>query len=615
MLEILRKSENEIIRAGIVILMMLTTITPVEIRWTECEVWLFYGITVLFGLGMAILIWKKQSLGCTLSDVMAVAWFLFYVGRTWIGNEWPCQMEFLKTAELFLLYVGLRIAFHGTKISAWVLIGSILAFGCYEAWLGASQMYGNEISRHGKFALTGNFLNPGPYSAYLMMGVVVGLVALKNMHNRTIIESMPDITFLGKVANKMPKNIPNVVKTVLRKIVDYLKKITWRHLVIGAVLLMAMVLPATWSRAAFLGVITVVIFVYRDKYWRYRYIVWGTIIVVAIAFYFIKQGSADGRLLIWKAILTTWIDNPWFGVGIGGVYNAFAEGMTKLSALGGDFSSVNVPDNSYNILLKIVAEQGLVGGGLAIGLTVVAMMILARNSSSLFWGMVSLLVFAMFSYPFDLLPYKVIAVLIVAWSESVGGKRMFEIGRMKALLLGAFLGFASWQAGKIANESLKIERGSGLTMGYNDYSSIQEGYECMPLESDNHVFLFDFGKKLREEGRYNESNAVLSQGTRCSADPMFYVIMGNNYKDMIYFDLAEQSYKKAFAIMPNRLYPLYKLMLLYNDNGKKYKAKKMAKCVINMKPKINSSAISDMKRNAMVLLEGNKIINNYEAEN
>ena len=574
MLEILRKSENEIIRAGIVILMMLTTITPVEIRWTECEVWLFYGITVLFGLGMAIHIWKKQSLGCTLSDVMVVAWFLFYVGRTWIGNEWPCQMEFLKTAELFLLYVGLRIAFHGTKISAWLLIGSILALGCYEAWLGASQMYGNEISRHGKFALTGNFLNPGPYSAYLMMGVVVGLVALKNMHNRTIIESMPDITFLGKVANKMPKNMPNVVRTVLRKIVDYLKKITWRHLVIGAVLLMAMVLPATWSRAAFLGVVTVVIFVYRDKYWRYRYIVWGTIIVIAIAFYFIKQGSADGRLLIWKAILTTWIDNPWFGVGIGGVYNAFAEGMTKLSALGGDFSSVNVPDNSYNILLKIVAEQGLVGGGLAISLTVVAMMILAKNSSSLFWGMVSLLVFAMFSYPFDLLPYKVITVLIVAWSESVGGKRMLEIGRIKALLLGAFLGFVSWQTGTIVNESWKIDNYSGIAMSFGDYYSIPEGYEWMPAESDNHVFLFAFGKKLREEGRYNESNAILSQGTRCSADPMFYVIMGNNYKDMNYFDLAEQSYKKAFAIMPNRLYPLYKLMLLYNDNGKEYKAKK-----------------------------------------
>ena len=93
------------------------------------------------------------------------------------------------------------------------------------------------------------------------------------------------------------------------------------------------------------------------------------------------------------------------------------------------------------------------------------------------------------------------------------------------------------------------------------------------------------------------------------------MIMGNNYKDMNYFDLAEQSYKIAFAIMPNRLYPLYKLMLLYNDNGKEYKAKKMAKCVINMKPKINSPAISDMKRNAMVLLEGNKIINNYETDN
>ena len=60
--------------------------------------------------------------------------------------------------------------------------------------------------------------------------------------------------------------------------------------------------------------------------------------MATIAFYLIKQGPADGRLMIWKATLTTWIDHPWLGVGIGGFFNAFAEGMTKLSTTGADFS-------------------------------------------------------------------------------------------------------------------------------------------------------------------------------------------------------------------------------------------------------------------------------------
>ena len=530
----------------------------------ECEISIFYGIPVLLLFGIAMLIWKKKRFQCTITDVMVVIWFAYYVGRTWIGNEWPCKMEFLKTAEMFLLYVGLRIAFHGTKMSARVLIGSILAFGCYEAWLGVSQMYGDDMSRHNLFALTGNFLNPGPYSAYLMIGVVVGLAAHKEMASNIVI-------------------LPTVPKFIPEKIAICLKTITWKHLIITSVAIMAMVLPATWSRAAFLGVAVVSLFLYRDKYWKYRYLVWGAILLAGVAFYFIKQGSADGRLIIWKAALTTWIDYPWLGVGVGGFYNAFAEGMAQLSTSNMDFSSADVPDGAYNILLKIVVEQGVVGGILAISLTAVALIKLSTNSKPLFYGMVALLVFAMFSYPFDLLPYKVIAVLIVAWCESVGSKHLFEIGRIKMFLLGSFLGFASWQAGKIADES--------------------QNYKWMECERDDHESLFSVGRSLREEGRYyneryNDSNAVLRQGTRCSADPMFYVLMGNNYKDMKQYDLAEQAYKKAFSVMPNRLYPLYQLMLLYQDSGDVKKAKAMAKRVIETKPKIESRATRNMKEKA-----------------
>lgn len=605
MIEILRKSGDEIVRIGIVLIMMLTTVMPVEKRWMECEVWIFYGILTLLFFGYGMLILKKQRFEYSLTDIAVITWFVYYVGRVWVGNEWPCRMEFLKSVELFLLYLGLRIAFHGTKMSAWVLIGSILALGCYEAYLGYSQMYGDERSRHDLFALTGNFLNPGPYSAYLMIGVVVGLAALRDLPNKAIVTRMPHIRLFDKFKDK-----------VHVKVAEYIKAITWKHLVVTVVVIMAMVLPATWSRAAFLGVAVVLLSVYGDKYWKYRYYVWGSIALAAIAFYFVKQGSADGRLIIWKAALTTWIDTPWLGVGIGGFYHAFAEGMTQLSTTNMDFSSADVPDGSYNILLKVIVEQGVVGGVMAVVFAMITLTKMSRNSSALFWGMVALLVFAMFSYPFDLLPYKVIAVLVVTWSESRVERRktiderqkapmqqVFEIGRIKMFLLAFFFGFGSWQAGEIASDCFKIEKDLSMAYGFSDYYSVEEGYKWMSNEEDNHAFLFGFGKKLREEGRYNESNAVLSQGTRCSADPMFYVLMGNNYKDMKHYDLAEQAYSKAFAVMPNRIYPWYQLMLLYQESGDLWKRNAVAKHVVEMKPKIESRATKDMKKKAMEMLK------------
>lgn len=115
------------------------------------------------------------------------------------------------------------------------------------------------------------------------------------------------------------------------------------------------------------------------------------------------------------------------------------------------------------------------------------------------------------------------------------------------------------------------------------------------MEGDNPQFLFDFGKALRELKRYNDSNAMLRRGALCSADPMFHVLMGNNYRDMGHCNLAEQSYEKAFAIMPNRLYPLYQLMLMYRDNGNVEKARIMAERVLALKPKIESPATKEMK--------------------
>lgn len=63
---------------------------------------------------------------------------------------------------------------------------------------------------------------------------------------------------------------------------------------------------------------------------------------------------------------------------------------------------------------------------------------------------------------------------------------------------------------------------------------------------------------------------------------------------------------KAFAIMPNRIYPLYRLMLLHQETGNMNKAKDMAKRIISMTPKIESPATKEMKDKAIDIINDMK---------
>lgn len=343
------------------------------------------------------------------------------------------------------------------------------------------------------------------------------------------------------------------------------------------------------------------LWIFRQYYRKHRYVLLGILFLAGVALYLIKRSSADGRMLIWLSSVATWTESPWLGVGTGGFANACAEGISSLYKSGMDLSSAGVTNNAFNLLVKVLVEQGITGIVMATTLICLVMIKLYKNSKPLFYGMTSLLLFSMFSYPFDMLPYKIIAIIIIAWSESASSEKIYRVcklGRITTFMLSCLLVFAAWQTCGLVKESCGADKSYNLIRGVKDKAFIKDHYELLPLEEDNPGFLFDFGKILREYGRYNDSNAILRMGTTCSADPMFHVLMGNNYCDMGHCALAEDSYKKAFAIMPNRLYPLYQLMLMYGDCGEKAKARNMARMIMEMKPKIESPATRDMKKKA-----------------
>lgn len=541
---------------------------PLEVRWAEADIRLSWGIMVI--LALSTVLWlvpckicgKMESSWGWLDTLVSIG-TLYYVLRAWIGTEYPCATSFLKTIEMSMLYFALRSLMAKGSLTAKWIMGGLMACSVYETVLGISQII-NGSSRHYLYLLTGTFQNPGPYSALLMTGAVIGLAWMQEAETE------------------------------------------WRrNLILGATCLMLILLPATWSRAALISLALIGLWLFRKNYWRWRWYVWVGCIALCIAFYFIKQGSADGRMLIWTSALTTWLHHPWTGVGIGGFLHASASGVAELYSKNPSsplFTSGGVTDYAFNDLLKVLVEQGVVGAFICITMVCYTMYLLWQHSKPLFYGVMALLIFSTFSYPFELLPYRIIMVMAAAWVASEHSKREKDCKGYGWLVLSLLLLIPSYMIARQISTRYDVDRDYQLFAGMTNEGFINDYYELLPMERDDSRFLFDFGKTLRIHGRYNNSNDMLRQGILVSPDPVFYILMGNNYKDMGCFGLAENAYKKAFSIMPNRIYPLYQLMLLYKQTGNEKKTKEYAKKVINFKEKITSPATKQMKEEANRLL-------------
>lgn len=562
---VFQRQMHGIASLAVILLLLCTTVMPVETRWSRAELMMAWTLPLMSLWGTACMLSAKEARRVTLLDLLIGAWGAYYLLRVWMGAEYTCATQFLKDAMTFMMYFAMRGIFSRCTASPSVATAALVACGCYEAIVGLMQIAEGD-SRHHLYALTGTFLNPGPYSAYLLIAAVTVLTG----------------------------------KQMMLRYTDMLPKTARRFLHPAYCIILALpflLIPATWSRAALMALAAVCLWHYRRHYWRWRYAVWGICLLLSATLYFMKQGSADGRMLTWTASVTSWLQAPWMGVGVGGFRHASAEGIAEMFAANPDnilFASGNVAEYAFCDLLTVLTEQGIVGAALSIAVTATAILNLRRWSTPLFYAMMSLLAFSLFSYPFELYPYRAIAVMLAAASANSGTRLQAHTVPLITAIAGmAVMASSIFVAREMLTRS-NADREYNLFSGMHHAAFINDYYELLPKESDNSLFLFNFAKTLRTAGRHNESNAMLRQGTSISNDPMFYLLQGNNYCDMQCHDLAEKAYIKAYAVMPNRLYPLYRLMTLYESTGQLTKMRRTAKRIINARCKVESKATKDI---------------------
>ena len=124
---------------------------------------------------------------------------------------------------------------------------------------------------------------------------------------------------------------------------------------------------------------------------------------------------------------------------------------------------------------------------------------------------------------------------------------------------------------------------------------VEDASSLLPYLKNDYYFLYAYGQSLNKKGRYEESNNILKLGTEISCNPMFWIIMGNNNLAMGNIDYAENLYKHAFYMVPNRLYPLSLIAKLYYQEGDTSSFKYTRDIVESFIPKIESVTTDSLR--------------------
>jgi tetratricopeptide (TPR) repeat protein len=235
-----------------------------------------------------------------------------------------------------------------------------------------------------------------------------------------------------------------------------------------------------------------------------------------------------------------------------------------------------------------------------------------RNGNYLPAGsLVSLLIFASMSYPFSVLPFAIafvfLSALCISKSQPQSSQRVSQ--RTQRIILWSFIFVAPVVVGlgiyKVypSYDAYKQWRQIQILYSMNLHKEAAKEYaKQYPFLQDEIKFLFEYAQSLSKTEEYEKSNEVLQRAMQISCDPMLYNIMGKNYQALHRYELAEQCFKKAANLVPNRLYPWYLLTKLYSEMGLKDKVREAANIVKTKEPKVHSQAIEEMRKEAKKLL-------------
>lgn len=512
---------------------------------------------------------KGLGIHITAVDGLAVLMSIVLIYASFDCTQHSGIRPFVMVEPLLIAYCVLRILFSvNYKWTSYLLLLLIAVFCAKELILGYSQLIQSFGKIKGQEVCKGSFSNSGPMGCFLSVCASL-FIAVCTGESKQIIR------------------IPLAV------------------LAVSASILMA----CTLSRASVLSfaVSMLLLLMKRDDFSAFirRNWIYLTLAVslLGTGAYFFKKPSADGRLLMTRINMRMISEGGLAGTGLGNYGGAYGEAQAHFFAEyldnGSDRMDIDripeslrkvadCPSNAFNEYLKMGVESGPVPMILLIGLTLTGIICTYRSNSYWCYPLITVSVFACFSYPFEIGVLLLMFVICLASNDSgksIGGTGIGFFLLMTVVLIPIYRSHIS------VIDSMNFRfRASGIKGLFenrpNRYSIL--GYGSLPDGLYDEKVIFEYGQSLNECGNYTMSDSLLTIGTSISSDPMFWNVMGNNSLMQGKYREAEYRYKHAFYMVPNRLYPLYLMAKLYYTEGDTARFLNMADKIESFVPKVES---------------------------
>ena len=113
--------------------------------------------------------------------------------------------------------------------------------------------------------------------------------------------------------------------------------------------------------------------------------------------------------------------------------------------------------------------------------------------------------------------------------------------------------------------------------------------------------MFDRAHALHRAGEWQASTDLLKETMKISSDAMILNIIGKNYQGLGAYKEAEDWFIRSTHRLPNRIYPYYLLVKLYAEKPDVFPKEKLewaTRMVLEKEPKVQSTAIREMREEA-----------------
>jgi O-antigen ligase len=572
---------------------------------------------------------RTKHFQINIMDGFLLIWCLYVFLNNYLQKV-PFSLHLFEFYGLIILYIAVRLTQR--KYLMWLYV-ALISGGIIQTVYGSLQFFGILPSHHELFKITGSFFNPGPYAGYLASAfpVILGLCLFN-----------PSI------------RLPAETKSLSR----LTNLITLKSLAVVLIFCMCLVLLATHSRAALIAVLISAFYLFSIKFKPYEHIrtYFGSLIKRILLFitllillvlsltglYHLNKESVDGRFLIWKVSMNMIRDKPVSGYGFDQFkahYMNYQASYFEQNQASEEAMVAGDSNYAFNELLQVSVENGVPG------LVMIALMLIIIFMSSGFSnygtvykiqkeditgivakaGIISILVFGLFSYPSEILPIKTNMVLYLATVAGLCSKMKMSLPvtstrRNRHLLYNLFrIIFSVILILLIYSGSKSLYRCSKAYHLWNKayqlyqigaYQACLENYEkAWPALNSDGDFLTGYGKSLSMSGKYDKAVEVLLQAAGYYPNVVVYTALGDSYKQLGETGLAEQAYLHAWYMNPGRFYTKYLLAKLYYDTGQEEKAIQTANELLLMQVKVPSTAIDE------ILEEMQNIIIHYKDRN